>query len=122
MRSLLFLSIVSGILVLNEARAQEKAQILAEGEAKPVFDKKLRWGISHNIYLSSISGSNLPSDYYYKPSVGFNLRLEYYPTSFLGVGLGFGVQQRGAGIINADNYGGSFSHSWIQPTGDYDST
>jgi hypothetical protein len=122
MKSLLFLSALLGAVSLQEARAQEKEQILAEANGKPAFEKKLRWGISHNLYLSSIEGNNLPSDYYYKPSLGFNLRLEYYPISFLGVGMGFGVQQRGAGIINQDNYGGSFSHPWVQPTGDVDST
>jgi hypothetical protein len=122
MRSFLFLCFCLGGLIPQEARAQDKEQILAEGDSKPVFEKKLRWGISHNLYLSSIEGNNLPADYYYKPSLGFNLRLEYYPLSFLGVGMGFGVQQRGAGIINQDNYGGSFSHPWVQPTGDVDST
>jgi hypothetical protein len=45
--------------------------------------------------------------------VGASLRAEYYPLSFIGIGVGFGVQQRGAGIINEDKTGGTFSHPWF---------
>jgi hypothetical protein len=122
MKPFLLIGTLLGMLIVQDMRAQESEQILAEGENKPIFEKKLRWGISHNIYLSSIEGNNLPADYYYKPSLGFNLRLEYYPISFLGVGMGFGVQQRGTGIINQDKYGAPYSHPWVQPSGDVDST
>ena len=55
--------------------------------------------------------------------MGFNIRAEYYPLPFLGVGAGIGYQQRGAGIINPDNYGGSFAHPWVKPNPqDTDST
>src|SRR6185436_9547401 len=54
-----------------------------------------------------------------------NFRAEYYFNSFLGIGLGAGYQQRGAGITNQDNTGGAFAHPWIDAdgvTGDPDST
>lgn len=106
----------------QETFAQEKEKILAEADVKEMFDKKFRWGISYNLYWSTIMGDDLPNNYFIKPSLGFNLRVEYYPKSFIGISAGFGVQQRGAGIVNQDQYGGSFSHPWIKPNGDIDST
>lgn len=121
---LLLLSLSSQVAFSQEKKVEKdeiKEKILAEGIVKSIFDKKFRWGISWNQYWSSIKGSNLPETYFAKPSVGFNLRAEYYPLSFVGVGAGFGVQQRGAGIITQDNYGGSFTHPW-EPNYDPDST
>lgn len=109
------------ILISHETLSQSKESILAEGDVKNMFDKNFRWGISWNQYWSTIKGSNLPETYFAKPSVGFNLRAEYYPLSFIGIGAGFGVQQRGAGVITPDNYGGSFTHPW-EPNYDPDST
>jgi hypothetical protein len=67
-----------------------------------------------------------PKSFFWKPSIGFNLRAEYYPLSFLGIGVGIGMQQRGTGIINPDNTGGSFSNPWViglnGKQGDPDST
>lgn len=111
------------------AHAQENKQaltpgekILAEGEQRDVLAKKFRWGVSHNIYWTSIKGDNLPDKYIFKPSLGFNLRAEYYFNSFLGVGAGLGYQQRGAAVVNPDYSGGAFSHPWVYPLGDPDST
>lgn len=101
--------------------SQTKEEIIAQAEEKNVFDKKLRFGVSWNQYWGTIKGNNLPKEYFGKPCVGASLRAEFYPLSFLGVGVGFGVQQRGAGIINQDNYGGSFTHPW-EPNYDPDST
>jgi len=121
--TLFFLSIFSmEALSQDNKELSVKDKILAEGQRKNIFDKKFRWGISYNSYWSTINGSSLPEKYFVKPSVGFNLRTEYYPLSFVGIGAGFGLQQRGAGIWHQDNYGGSFSHPWIKPTGDLDST
>ena len=123
MKNILYLSVFFFLTnFAHETLAQEKEKILAEGEARDIFSKKFRWGISYNQYWSTITGNDLPRDYFIKPSLGFNVRVEYYPKSFIGIGMGFGIQQRGAGIINPDNYGGSFSHPWIKPTGDVDST
>jgi hypothetical protein len=110
----LFFSSLSGI-------AQTKEEIIAQAEEKDVFKKKFRFGVSWNQYWGTIKGSNLPKEYFGKPCVGASLRAEYYPLSFMGIGVGFGVQQRGAGIINPDNYGGSFTHPW-EPNYDPDST
>jgi hypothetical protein len=96
-------------------------KILAEAEVKDVFEKKFRVGVSWNQYWGTLTGDDLTEDYFAKPCIGFNIRGEYYPLSFLGLGAGFGIQQRGAGIVNPDNYGGSFTHPW-EPNYDPDST
>lgn len=89
-----------------------KEKILAEGQLKNAFDKKFRWGISYNQYWSTITGEAQAS-YFIKPSIGFNFRAEYYFNSFLGVGIGLGYQQRGAGINHTDVTGGAYAHPWI---------
>lgn len=77
------------------------------------FDKKFHAGISLNNYWTTISGPQLAREYFTKPSIGFNIRAEYYLTPYLGVGLGVGYQQYGMGIINQDN---------VHSLGDPDST
>lgn len=88
-------------------------RILAEGERKNPFDQKLRLGLTWNQYWGIIKGSNLEKEHFAKPCVGASLRAEYYPLSFIGVGVGFGVQQRGTGLINEDREGGTFTHPWF---------
>lgn len=121
MKRFFYLVILLFGLLFQEAIAQEKEKILAEADPKKMFEKKFRWGISWHQSWGTIKGDNLPREYFAKPCVGASLRAEYYPLPFIGVGLGFGVQQRGAGIINTDNYGGSFTHPW-EPNYDPDST
>lgn len=103
-----------------------KEEILNEGKIGNVFYDKFRWGFSYNFLWGTIVGDDLPDNYFVKPNVGFNVRAEYYPVSFLGLGAGFGYQQRGAGIYNVDVTGGGFSHPWVDPVfgdrGDPDST
>ncbi|MBY0432963.1 MAG: PorT family protein [Cyclobacteriaceae bacterium] len=95
------------------AQKVSKEQILAEGELKESLDKKFHWGISLQNYLSSITGNQVERSYFYKPSIGFNFRAEYYFNSFLGIGVGAGYQQRGAGLKNSDVTGGAFAHPWV---------
>ena len=95
---------------------------MAGDDRKKCFShEKFNWGIGYHQYWGTIKGSNLPKEYFAKPCFGASLRAEFYPISFIGVGAGFGVQQRGAGIKNQDNYGGSFTHPW-EPNYDMDST
>ena len=115
------LTIFSVALLSMEGFSQTKESIMAETEIKSVFDEKFNWGIGYHQYWGTITGSNLPKEYFAKPCFGASLRAEFYPFSFIGVGAGFGVQQRGAGIKNQDNYGGSFTHPW-EPNYDIDST
>jgi len=110
------------LLVATAASAQDKESILAEAKSTSPFDKKFHWGISGNQYWGNIQGGKEARDYFGKPCLGFNLRAEYYPLSFLGVGVGYGIQQRGAGIINLDKSGGSFTHPWELPQFNGDST
>lgn len=126
--ALLFSMLLSPAILAQDKTDKTKEQsmvtretILAERVAKNTFDKKFRWGISWNQYWGTIKGDNLPEEYFAKPCVGASLRAEYYPLSFIGIGAGFGVQQRGAGILNEDKSGGSFTHPWEGPY-DPDST
>ncbi len=92
-----------------------KEEIIAAGKIEDVFDKKFRFGLSYHFYWGTIKGNDLPDRYFAKPCVGFNFRAEYYPLSFAGAGLGIGYQQRGTGVRNPDNFGGSFAHPWVKP-------
>ncbi len=64
------------------------------------FEKKFFWGFTYTQSWSTIKGSNLPSSYFGKASVGLQVSAEYYLLDFLGVSVGAGYQQRGTGIIN----------------------
>jgi hypothetical protein len=101
---------------------QEREKILAESEVKDVFAKKFRWGLSWNQYWGSITGTDLPREYFAKPCMGTTLRAQYNFLPFLGASVGFGFQQRGSGIINDDKVGGAFTHPWEEPMYDADST
>lgn len=129
MKNLLLGAILLGTIglahpLMGQQSLREK--IIAEGELRSAFDKKFRWGVSLNIYWASIAGEQVERSYFLKPSLGGTIRAEYYFNSFLGIGVGAGYQQRGAGIINADNTGGAFAHPWITndvgTIGDPDST
>jgi hypothetical protein len=67
------------------------------------FKNKLFIGLSYNNYWTTVTGESLTQSYFYKPSLGFTIKAEYYFTSMLGVSTGAGFQQRGAGIISPDN-------------------
>ncbi len=62
--------------------------------------KKFQVGLSFINAWSNVNG-NTPQ-YFYKPSLGGTIRVEYYPWNFLGFSLGAGFQQRGAGVILPD--------------------
>jgi len=102
------------LLLSQEAISQQKLKekILSEGVLRSALEKKFHIGISYHQYWSTITGQT-QSTYFIKPSVGFNLRAEYYFNSFIGVGLGVGFQQRGAGINHQDITGGAFAHPWV---------
>ena len=108
-------TVLATMFLSGEGVAQQKLKekILSDGELTSIFDKKFHWGVSLNIYTSTIEGQQVEDSYFLKPSLGGTLRAEYYFNSFLGVGLGAGYQQRGAGIYNVDVSGGAFSHPWI---------
>ena len=103
-------SVLFFISIMGMAQTKE---IIAQAEEKSVFEEKVLLGLSWNQYWGTIKGKNLPKEYFAKPCVGASLRAEYYPLSFIGVGVGFGVQQRGAGIINEDKTGGIFTKPWF---------
>lgn len=122
MRNRFILLVILLGLSFQQLAAQSAEKIKEESFIPSVFEKKIRWGISGNQYWGSIKGDNLPREYFGKPCLGFNIRAEYYPLSFIGIGAGVGIQQRGAGIINQDISGGSFTHPWDYPQFNGDST
>jgi len=111
-RALFLLTTLLLVIIWMDAKSQVKDTVIADVIKKSVFDEKFNWGIAYHQYWGTIKGSDLPKEYFTKPCFGASLRSEYYPVSFVGVGIGFGIQQRGAGIRNQDNYGGSFTHPW----------
>lgn len=122
MKKLIYLLLLFPALLQAQETQTPGEKILAEGETRNIFTKKFYWGVSHNIYWSSIKGDDLPDQYIFKPSLGFNLRVEYYVTPFVGIGAGVGFQQRGAAVVNPDYSGGAFAHPWVYPLGNPDST
>ena len=120
------LSLLAFLLLSMGSLAQTMKDVVADSVDKNAFDKNFRIGAGFHMYWSKLTGDNLPVAYYAKPSLGISIRAEYYFTSFLGIGAGFGYQQRGSGVINADNTGGAFSHPWVVDKngnqGDPDST
>lgn len=122
MKRIINISLILLVVTAFVAQAQTRESILQEGQFKSLFEDKFKVGLSHQIYWGSIVGENLEDEYFYKPCLGFNVRVEYYPLSFVGLAIGGGLQMRGAGIINPDNSGGAFTHPWDKPQYDPDST
>lgn len=58
-------------------------------------------------------GSNLPADYFYKPSLGLKFQLDYFFNKNWGINAAIAYQQRGVGIYTPD---------FIKTVGDPDST
>ena len=116
MTKILQLTSLLSLLLLSQgvfSQQKVKEQIIADGTLKVAIDKKFHWGISYQQYWSTIIGEQVKSTYFIKPSIGFNFRAEYYFNEVIGVGMGVGFQQRGAGINNTDVTGGAFAKPWI---------
>lgn len=101
--------IITSIIFSLQGYSQGKLNFNNEKEPDDLipqpFAKKFHWGISANTYFTTFVGDNLARTYFSKPSLGFNVRAEYFFNSFVGVGVGAGFQQRGTGIINQDHVG-----------------
>ncbi len=103
--------IVCGFLCLGIAQAQ-LMDTLPEFSPE-YFKKNFRCGVAFNQSFSGIIGSDLPHDYFIKPSLGGGIETEYFFSKNIGIGSGFLFQQRGAGIYNPDV---------VKEVGDPDST
>jgi hypothetical protein len=94
----------SGWLLSFHAKCQDKVNYVGEKEPDELipipFSERLQWGISLPIYFTTFFGTNLPAEYFTKPSLGFGLQAEYFLHRNIGIGIGAGFQQRGAGVIN----------------------
>lgn len=110
---ILSLFLVSSWSVLAQESLRNKIKTEGDEALTGAFEDKFRWGVSLNMYWTTISGEMVEDSYFLKPSLGGTVRAEYYFLDWLGVGIGAGYQQRGAGIYNVDNTGGAFSHPWI---------
>lgn len=89
---LIILTFVFGAtLAFGQEKAAEKA------EPKP---DKFRWGFTFLNVWSDVKGTTPES--FSKPSLGGNVKAEFYPFDFLGFTAGVGYQQRGYGVILPD--------------------
>jgi hypothetical protein len=114
MKKTILLAVVVIILPrIAAAQIPSKESILEEGMQATAFQKKFRAGISMNIYWSSVVGTDLPEEYFWKPSLGGIPTVRYNFKEWIGLSAGVGFQQSGGGIINQDISGGAFSHPWI---------
>lgn len=100
---ILFLIGFWGQLQAQDNKTEQKTaleKLQADTLPKPsILDKKFYWGFAFVNAWTSISNS---SDYFYKPSLGGGLRMDYYFTKSLGLSAGFNFQQRGTGILTPD--------------------
>jgi hypothetical protein len=69
---------------------------------KSKWDKKFLWGATFNNSWATINGSNMPNEYFWKPSVGASLKTEFYFQKNIGLLVGLQYQQKGSGIITED--------------------
>jgi Outer membrane protein beta-barrel domain len=141
MKNLTFVLLFAALITSGQAIAQRvedkdkpakttppsREDILEEKQFADAFArKKFRYGISLNMYWSSIVGNDLPEEYFWKPSLGSTIHAQYNFKEWIGVSAGVGFQQSGGGIINNDVTGGAFSKPWIVnrfgTRGDPDST
>ena len=97
-----FLSLFVGLMFPLLLAAQNKRDIKAEDSPDFFVQKKLRYGLAWHNSWSSLVGSNLPADYFYKPSLGFKFQADYYFNPNWGLNVGVAYQQRGAGILSPD--------------------
>jgi hypothetical protein len=80
---------------------------------KSKWDKKFFFGATFNNSWATIKGSDMPNEYFWKPSVGASLKAEYYFHKYIGLMVGAQYQQKGSGIISEDK---------VQDLGNPDST
>ncbi|MFZ4426310.1 MAG: outer membrane beta-barrel protein [Saprospiraceae bacterium] len=78
-----------------------------------IFNKNWLIGGTFQSNWTKITGKNLPETYFNKPSVSGLIQVEHFFKERVGVGFGFGYQQKGAGIKNPD---------FVRELGDPDST
>lgn len=68
---------------------------------KNKLEKKILWGFSFTNAWSTIDDADSIT-VFTKPSLGGGVMLNYFPTKWIGLSLGFAHQQRGFGIITPD--------------------
>lgn len=69
---------------------------------KSKWDKKFFFGATFNNSWATIKGSDMPNEYFWKPSVGASLKTEYYFHKNVAILVGLQYQQKGSGIITED--------------------
>lgn len=113
-KAVILFTVLCGVEI---TQAQEKVNYNHEQEPDELipqpFTKKFHWGIGLQTYFTSFTGNNLAANYFTKPSLGIQVQAEYFPVSYLGIGVGIAFQQRGAGVTNSDK---------VKLLGDPDST
>ena len=94
------LMLLVGSTTLALAQKKEKKEIKEDNPT--FFDKKMRIGGIFTQSWTNVVGKDLPHSYFAKPSLGGVISMQYYFQKTLGVSIGLGYQQRGAGIITPD--------------------
>ncbi len=96
------LAVVILLTTASLAEAQQRDSV----KEKSIWDKKFYWGATFNNALANIVGSDLPQEYFSRPSIGGSLKTEYYFTKNIGATIGVTFQAKGAGIITPDVFNG----------------
>lgn len=102
MKALKFILITIIILASWASHAQTAEKYIEvknpDKEVPRPFDKKWLFGMDVSFHWSTLKGSQLAKDYFYKPNIGFTFQTSYFPRPYLGFSIGLGFQQMGAGV------------------------
>ncbi|TAF64814.1 MAG: PorT family protein [Cytophagales bacterium] len=105
MKNILLLGIFS-LLFWGNIHAQNFPFDTAQSNNKSIYDKKILIGLQFNQSFTSLNIGEQPRAYFFKPSIGIGLRLNYYFAKKWGLAIGIDYQQRGTGVKNPDFEGG----------------
>lgn len=94
------------LVILLMTAFSARAQNSDSAKVKSIWDKKFFWGVTLNNALTTIDGTNLPQEYFSRPTVGGSIKTEYYFSKYIGATIGVGFIAKGAGIITPDLYSG----------------
>lgn len=104
--TVLFLLISTSLLAQVEYPIDSTAKL-------SIWNKKIYWGVMITNSLTTIKGTSMPDQYFWKPSVGGAIKWELYINRHIGIGIETRYQQNGSGIITEDK---------VKVLGDPDST
>ncbi len=84
----------------QETKRSKIEELRADTLPKPsVLDQKIFWGF---VFLNGWSSVSENESYFFKPSLGGGIRVDYYFAKSLGLSVGLNYQQRGTGVKTTD--------------------